>query len=193
MDARSADGPAQRLRAGRAATPPPPNPGGKTLADMTGVRPRTTAVQAPALTVATIASAEVHAAIEQLYMTVPLYPDSLVTTVDATRPEFIVIERAALYTGTWFGAEREEGGRLVDELGRLGKWSRKRGCRLILVDSTHPEAFYTAYIRELAHHVFPSSGFWDELPERPKRRKLFHLAQKFGQQAFGEMDPVNEK
>lgn len=162
-------------QAGRSSTPLPPNVKTVNFTELTGIQAVTTSGAVPADIVGTIASEALSTEIARYYLTVPIYPDSLVSTIDKYRPSYIVIERAALYQGTWFGAESESGGRLIDEILRVEKWAKKHRRILIYVDDKGPDTPYSRQIRDSSTVCFPSEAFWSELPEQPHRRKIYHL------------------
>ncbi|WP_343317662.1 hypothetical protein AAFM46_10480 [Arthrobacter sp. TMP15] len=149
--------------------------------ELTGVRPVTTAIAYPNDIVGIIASEVLSAEIARYYLTVPLYPDTLVSTIDKFRPTFIVVERAALYDGSWFGVESESGGLLIEEILRIEKWSTKHGRTFIYIDNDWPDQNYSHEIRNSAHVRFPSQEFWLAMPEQPRRRKIFHVASDYSE------------
>ena len=152
---------------------------------------RTTAHQPIPQVVATIATDQSQSEVARYYPTLPLYPDTVVASVDAHRPKFILIERAALNAGPWFGTEHEAGGALIELINRLEKWSLKAQCAMIMIDGPGEERYYTKRLRAAARHCFPNENFWSELPERPRRRKIYHLAQQFAEKAFEEGGSTN--
>ncbi|MBG6218716.1 hypothetical protein IWX75_003203 [Arthrobacter sp. CAN_A6] len=168
-------------RKGRSSTPPPPNLGALRLAEVLRVGYHSVNPFHPPLKVGAIVEDDFYDELEQRYNVMPIFPSCLVNSVDTLQPQIIVIQRAALNSGPWFGTEDAAGGTLFEEIRRLAPWSRKRKVPVIFVDNGQPERLHTAALRDIGSIVFPSAAFFDELPEGPRRSHIYELSQRFAQ------------
>ncbi|MHA7276379.1 hypothetical protein [Arthrobacter sp. HLT1-21] len=165
---------------GRSSTPPPPNQGDLKLKDMLAIDYHCHNTFHPKLRVAAIVHDLFLDELQTYYLVLPLFPSTLVESIDAGQPNLIIIHRSAFADGPWFGSETSAGGTMIDELRRILPWSRKKNVPVVFVENGQEEQTYTQSIRNIGTVIFPSEEFFDVLPESPRRRKIYELAQQFG-------------
>ncbi|MHA7156269.1 hypothetical protein [Arthrobacter sp. TMN-50] len=165
---------------GRSSTPPPPNQGDIKLKDMLAIDYHCHNSFHPKLKVASIVHDLFLNELQAYYPVLPLYPSTLVESIDAGQPNLIIIHRSAFDDGPWFGSETSAGGTMIDELLRIFPWSRKKNVPVIFIENGQAEHTHTQSIRNIGTVIFPSREFFDALPENPRRLKIYELAQRFG-------------
>lgn len=167
---RAARGEGLRQLVGRsAATPPPGSEGWGRLA-------RRPLVGAP---VAVVGEVEVVATLAAVARVVVLRPGRAVATFDVEQPRAVVLDRAALATGAWFGVESPMGAALADELAEVSRRARAAGVTVYWLEAAGSEGPGTTRLRELADVLLPGetdpSG--EGAPQSALRQALERLSE----------------
>ncbi len=116
-------------------------------------------------------------------MTMPLAPSFIRQTLRDHDPHVVVIHRDAFVQGQWFGAEQAAGGTMFEELQGIIPWASERQATVIFIDNGRAPQLHTEKLRQIGSLHFPSTDFFERVPEMPRRSAIYELAQKFGKNA----------